>query len=72
MEVKKGSYIYEIGDHGGLVVMAQNDRPVNEVHYSFNEGKTWHALQIANEPFDITNVIIEPMSVSQEFVVYGS
>lgn len=24
-EVKKGSYIYEIGDHGGLIVMARHD-----------------------------------------------
>ena len=25
MEVKKGSYIYEVGDHGGLIVMAKNN-----------------------------------------------
>jgi len=23
-EVKKGSYIYELGDHGGLIIMADN------------------------------------------------
>lgn len=23
-EVMKGSYIYELGDHGGLIVMAKN------------------------------------------------
>jgi len=23
-EVKKGSHIYEIGDHGGLIIMAKN------------------------------------------------
>ena len=25
MEVKKGSYIYEVGDHGGLIVMSKNN-----------------------------------------------
>lgn len=71
-EVKKGSYIYEIGDHGGLIVMARHDQPTREVIYSFNEGKSWHILEVSSEPFDITNIIIEPMSVSQEFVIYGT
>lgn len=26
-EVLKGSHIYEIGDHGGLILFAQDDRP---------------------------------------------
>jgi len=40
-EVKKGAHIYEIGDHGGLIVMAEHDKPTREIYYSFNEGKTW-------------------------------
>lgn len=41
-EVMRGSHIYEIGDHGGLIVMAPNLESTTEVVYSFNEGKTWH------------------------------
>jgi hypothetical protein len=37
-EVKKGSYIYEVGDHGGLIVMAKNHEPTKEVIYTYNEG----------------------------------
>jgi len=29
-------------------------------------------MQISTEPIDITNIIIEPFSISQEFIVYGS
>jgi hypothetical protein len=43
-EVRKGPYIYELGDHGGLVVMAKHNEPTKEILYSFNEGKTWHEL----------------------------
>lgn len=70
-EVKKGSYIYEIGDHGGLIVMARNHEPTKEIIYSFDEGLNWHTMEIADSPFYVTNIIIEPMSISQEFVVYG-
>ena len=71
-EVRKGPYIYELGDHGGLIVMAKHNDPTMEVIYSFNEGNTWHDLQISQTPIDITNIIIEPFSISQEFVIYGS
>ena len=64
-EVKKGSYIYEIGDHGGLIVMADNTKQTTDIIYSFNEGKTWHSMTISDTPFDITNIIIEPLSISQ-------
>lgn len=43
-EIRKGSHIYEIGDHGALLVMATNLEPTTEIVYSFNEGKTWHTF----------------------------
>jgi hypothetical protein len=64
-EVMKGPYIYEFGDHGGLIVMAKNMEPTKEIIYSFNEGKTWHSMDISDTLIDITNIIIEPQSVSQ-------
>lgn len=70
-EVSKGAHIYEIGDHGALLVMAKNREPTKTIMYSYNEGKTWHELEISQVPIDITNIIIEPESVSQQFVVYG-
>ena len=67
-----GSHIYELGDHGGLIVMAKNLEPTKTITYSFNEGKTWHDLQISENEIDVTNIIIEPLSIAQEFVVYGT
>jgi hypothetical protein len=40
-EIRKGPFIYEIGDHGALIVMAKHGVPTNEILYSYNEGKTW-------------------------------
>ncbi len=59
-EIMKGPHIYELGDHGGLIVMAMNMQPTTEILYSFNEGKTWHTMDISSVPIDVTNIIIEP------------
>ena len=51
--------------------MASNTAATTDISYTFNEGKTWHTLTISEEAFEVTNIIIEPDSVAQEFVVYG-
>ena len=63
-EVMKGPHIYEFGDHGGLIVAAKNNMPTKDVVFTFNEGKTWHTVEISKVPIEITNIIIEPLSIS--------
>ena len=70
-EIKKGPHIYEIGDHGALIVMAPMNTVTDSVYFSWDEGKSWSTLKVAQQPFEVTNIIIEPESISQEFVVYG-
>lgn len=71
-EVAKIPLIYEFGDHGGLLVAAPNTQSTTQIRYSWNEGKTWTKLKISEDPLFIDNIIIEPKSTSQQFVVYGS
>lgn len=70
--VKRGSWIYEIGDHGAILVMAPNDVATTVIVYSWDEGETWTTMKIADEPIEVSNIIIEPNSISQQFVVYGT
>jgi len=70
-EVAKGSHIYEFGDHGGLLVMADDIHFTNVVQYSWNYGKSWSTIQISEEKFQIENIIIEPSATSRVFIVYG-
>ncbi len=70
-EVRKGSHIYEIGNHGALIVMAEDQRATKNIFYSWDEGLTWNELNISKESMIIRNIIIEPTSTSQRFVVYG-
>jgi hypothetical protein len=71
-EVAKIPLIYEFGDHGGLLVAAPNTQSTTEIRYSWNEGKTWTVLKISEEAIYVDNIIIEPKSTSQQFVVYGT
>ena len=70
-EVRKGSHIYEIGDQGGLILIAEDQHPTNKILYTYDEGLTWEEVQISEEKFTIKNIIIEPSSKSHYFIVYG-
>jgi hypothetical protein len=70
-EIKKGSHIYEIGDHGALILLADNRNATNTIYYSWDEGLSFQDLKISDEKIMIINVIIEPTSTSQHFIVYG-
>lgn len=70
-EIRKGPHIYEIGDHGALIVMAPMEKATTSVLFSWDEGKTWKELTVTKDPMEVSNIIIEPNSVSQQFVVYG-
>lgn len=71
-EVAKGSHIYEFGDHGGIIVMANDEAEVTEVMYSWNEGLTWEALKFATSPVLVDNIMIEPKGAAERFVLYGT
>lgn len=68
---RPGAYIYEIGDHGSIIVIAKKQVAVTEVEFSWDEGLTWTVLTISEVPVIVVNIIIEPSNLSQQFLVYG-
>ena len=70
-EIRKGSHIYEIGDHGGIIILAEDSHPTNSIHYTLNEGLTFNSIEISSEKMMIKNIIIEPTATSQHFLIYG-
>ena len=71
-EVRKGSYIYEIGDHGGIIVLASDNVATDSIFFSSDEGLTWESLKFADFPVEVENIIIEPGAVSQRFLLLGT
>lgn len=70
-QVAKGSHIYEVADHGGLIVLANDRIATNHILFSWNEGGNWTGFQFWKHHIEVENVITEPRGASQEFIVYG-
>lgn len=67
-----GNYIYDIGDHGALIIAAKMNEPTTEVEFTWDYGKTWDKVKVSDSPMLVKNIITEPKSVSQQFLVYGT
>ena len=70
-EVKKGSHIYEFGDHGGIIVMANDQKATNKLYYTLDEGLTFDFVEFWDQEVEIVNIITEPSNVAKRFLVYG-
>ncbi|CAK75654.1 unnamed protein product (macronuclear) [Paramecium tetraurelia] len=72
IEIKKGSYIYEISNHGGLIVMAKDQETTNQIVYSWNGGMEWTPFNILDQKAEIQNIITEPQNKGSRFIAYGA
>lgn len=55
-EIAKGSHIYDMGDHGGIIVMANDQEATNKILFSWNEGIDWEKLIISEKV--ISNLLL--------------
>jgi len=69
---KRGDWIYEIGDHGALLVIARRNDPTTDILFSLDEGLTFKRFKVSDVPVTIENIIIEPKSASTHFLVFGT
>ena len=51
--------MFEFGDSGGLLVIAQKDIPTDHVLYSFDEGLSWNTKIISPVPLIVTGLSIQ-------------
>merc|ERR1719401_834843 len=70
-EVMKGNYIFEFGNHGGILIMARLGQESTELFYSLDEGLNWQTLKYSGTPMIADNVQIEEEAKSMDFVLYG-
>jgi len=72
MEAHKGAYIYEFGDHGGIIVMANDLQKTVEVVFTWNEGQSWYDFKVSKQAFEVDNIITEPNLTSTSFIMFGA
>ena len=71
-EASKGSTIYEFGDHGGLILLANDVIETDVIKYSWTEGMKWNEFKFTDSPISVDNIIIEPSGRGRRFIVYGT
>jgi len=55
-EIMKGATIYEYGDFGGLLVMAGNQAPTDQVYYSLDGGESFGFVTLP-QPVQVVNIV---------------
>lgn len=69
--VKKGSYMWEFGDQGSIVVIVKDLEPTNEVFYTLDEGESWERHQFSNEEHKIVDITTVPSDNSRNFLLWS-
>jgi hypothetical protein len=70
VEFLQGNYVYEFGDHGGIIVFADRSKPTKEIIYTLDEGLTKRTITLDNE-IQVSNIVVEPQGTATRFVILG-
>ncbi|TIA56848.1 Oligoxyloglucan reducing end-specific cellobiohydrolase [Aureobasidium pullulans] len=70
-EVFKGTYMWEYGDQGSIIVIVQEGVPVDTVYYTTNEGQKWIAYQFSETKVLVDHISTVPSDTSRNFILWG-
>ncbi|KAK4988073.1 vacuolar protein sorting/targeting protein PEP1 [Elasticomyces elasticus] len=70
-EVFKGTYMWEYGDQGSIIVIVEEGTPVQVVFYSLDEGATWTEYQFSDTKLIIDDISTVPSDTSRNFLLWG-
>lgn len=70
--VKRGSYMWEYGDQGSIIVLVNDRKPTNVVHYSRDEGATWVEQKFNEEEVTVFDITTLPSDNSRNFLLWTS
>lgn len=70
-EVFKGTYAWEYGDQGSVIVIVKQDAPVKDVYYTRDEGTTWTKYQFSDHDVIIDEISTVPADTSRSFLLWG-
>lgn len=73
-EVHKDAHLFEFGDSGSVLVMANDEGPTDHIMFSLDEGLNWREYQFASggeQPIRIREIITVPKDTSRKFILFG-
>lgn len=67
----EGTYLWDYGDQGSIIVIVKENQNTNSVHYSLNEGGEWLEYVFSDKPMLITSITTLPSDTSRNFLLWG-
>ncbi|KAI0766636.1 Oligoxyloglucan reducing end-specific cellobiohydrolase [Trametes elegans] len=70
-EVHKDAHLWEFGDSGSILVMANDEGPTDHVMFSTDEGLSWREYKFTDEPMRVKAIVTVPSDTSRRFILMG-
>ncbi|KAF5364419.1 hypothetical protein D9758_010687 [Tetrapyrgos nigripes] len=71
-EVHKDAHLWEFGDSGSILIMANDEGPTDRVIYSTDQGLTWREYQFSSdEKVRVRVIATVPSDTSRKFILFG-
>lgn len=69
--VRKGSYMWEYGNQGSIIVIVEENKATRQVQFTRDEGHTWDDYQFSESDVIVTSISSVPSDNSREFLLWG-
>ncbi|KAF7333876.1 Sortilin [Mycena venus] len=70
-EIRKGPHVWQLGDSGGILVMAAENTATDHILFSINEGLTWRDYQFTDKKMRIRSILTVPSATTRRFILIG-
>ncbi len=68
-EVHKDAHLWEFGDSGSILIMANDEEPTDHVLFSTDEGKNWREYRFSQDKMRVTSIVTVPADTSRRFIL---
>lgn len=70
-EVHKGAHLWEFGDSGSILIMANDEEPTDHVLFSTDEGLNWREYQFTKDKIRVRVIVTVTEDTSRRFLLLG-
>lgn len=71
MEVHKDAHLWEFGDSGSILIMANDEEPTDFVLFSTDEGLHWREYKFTDKKIRVRYIVTVPSDTSRKFILMG-
>ncbi|KAL0954074.1 hypothetical protein HGRIS_005224 [Hohenbuehelia grisea] len=71
-EVHKDAHLWEFGDSGSILIMANDEEPTDHVLFSTDEGLNWREYKFTDDKMRVRSIVTVPSDTSRRFILFGT